>query len=31
MRDLVAWLADQEAEDRVDHATGELLAHGLAR
>jgi dTDP-L-rhamnose 4-epimerase len=31
MRDLVTWLAGQEAEDRVDHATGELLAHGLAR
>jgi hypothetical protein len=27
----VTWLAGQEAEDRVDHATGELLAHGLAR
>ena len=31
MRVLVSWLADQEADDRVDHATGELLAHGLAR
>jgi dTDP-L-rhamnose 4-epimerase len=31
MRNLIAWLAGQEAEDRVDHATGELLAHGLAR
>jgi len=31
MRDLVSWLADQEAEDRVDHATDELVAHGLAR
>jgi len=31
MRDLVAWLAGQEAEDHVDHATDELVAHGLAR
>jgi dTDP-L-rhamnose 4-epimerase len=31
MRDLIEWLADQEAEDRIDRATGELIAHGLAR
>ncbi len=31
MRALVRWLADQEAVDRVDDATGELAARGLAR
>lgn len=31
MRDLLAWLVDQEAVDRVDDATRELAAHGLAR
>jgi dTDP-L-rhamnose 4-epimerase len=31
MRDLLEWLVDQEAEDRVDGATAELAARGLAR
>jgi dTDP-L-rhamnose 4-epimerase len=31
IRDLVAWLADQKAVDRVDQATSELLERGLAR
>ena len=31
MTELVGWLADQDAEDRVDDATHELLARGLAR
>jgi dTDP-L-rhamnose 4-epimerase len=31
MRDLLAWLVDQEAEDKVDAATSELAARGLAR
>jgi dTDP-L-rhamnose 4-epimerase len=31
MRDLLAWLVDQEAVDRVEDATRELAAHGLAR
>lgn len=31
LAELVEWLADQEAEDRVEAATGELLARGLAR
>ena len=31
MRGLLEWLADQEAVDRVDDATRELTAHGLAR
>ncbi len=31
MRDLLEWLADQEAVDRVDDATRELAARGLAR
>jgi len=31
MRDLLAWLQDQEAVDRVDKATGELSARGLTR
>jgi dTDP-L-rhamnose 4-epimerase len=31
MRDLIAWLVDQEAEDRVDDAASELVARGLAR
>ena len=31
MRDLVTWLRDQHAEDRVDAATDELAARGLAR
>jgi dTDP-L-rhamnose 4-epimerase len=31
MRELVAWLRDQEAEDRVDAATTELVARGLTR
>jgi len=29
--ELAEWLATQTAEDRVDHATGELVARGLAR
>jgi len=31
MRDLVAWLRDQKAVDRVESATSQLVAHGLAR
>jgi dTDP-L-rhamnose 4-epimerase len=31
MRMLVEWLADQEADDRVDAATNELALRGLAR
>jgi dTDP-L-rhamnose 4-epimerase len=31
MRGLLGWLADQEAVDRVDDATRELAARGLAR
>ena len=31
MADLLAWLGDQEAVDRVDEATKELAARGLAR
>jgi dTDP-L-rhamnose 4-epimerase len=31
MAGLIEWLADQEAHDRVDSATGELVARGLAR
>lgn len=31
MRELLEWLADQEAVDRVDDATRELAARGLAR
>jgi dTDP-L-rhamnose 4-epimerase len=31
MTELVGWLADQDAVDRVDHATDELVARGLAR
>jgi dTDP-L-rhamnose 4-epimerase len=31
MRDLVAWLGEQTAEDKVDEAASELLARGLAR
>jgi dTDP-L-rhamnose 4-epimerase len=31
MRNLLEWLVDQEAEDRVDDATRELAARGLAR
>ncbi len=31
MRGLLEWLTDQEAVDRVDDATRELAAHGLAR
>jgi dTDP-L-rhamnose 4-epimerase len=31
MRNLLAWLVDQEAEDKVDDATRELAARGLAR
>jgi dTDP-L-rhamnose 4-epimerase len=31
MRGLLAWLADQEAVDRVEDATRELAARGLAR
>jgi dTDP-L-rhamnose 4-epimerase len=31
MAELIGWLVDQEAEDRVDHATEELAARGLAR
>jgi dTDP-L-rhamnose 4-epimerase len=29
MRDLVGWLADQEAVDRVEAATTELVERGL--
>ena len=31
MRDLVGWLADQEAVDRVEAATTELAERGLTR
>jgi dTDP-L-rhamnose 4-epimerase len=31
MTELVGWLEDQEAVDRVDRATSELAARGLAR
>jgi dTDP-L-rhamnose 4-epimerase len=31
MRELSGWLAEQEAEDRVDQATSALLERGLAR
>ena len=31
MRDLVGWLADQEAVDRVEAATAELVERGLTR
>jgi dTDP-L-rhamnose 4-epimerase len=31
MRELVRWLADQEAIDRLDEATNELVARGLTR
>lgn len=31
MADLVQWVAEQEADDRVDDATAELHARGLAR
>ncbi len=31
MADLISWLRDQEADDRVDAATGELVSRGLAR
>ena len=31
IRELLAWLVDQEAVDRVDNATSELAARGLAR
>jgi dTDP-L-rhamnose 4-epimerase len=31
MRELISWLADQEADDRVAAATGELAAWGLTR
>ena len=31
MAELVEWLQDQEAEDKVDDATQELAARGLAR
>jgi dTDP-L-rhamnose 4-epimerase len=31
MRELATWLATQEADDRVDAATAELVARGLAR
>ena len=31
MAGLIEWLGDQEAVDRVDHATDELAARGLAR
>jgi dTDP-L-rhamnose 4-epimerase len=31
MEDLISWLSGQEADDRVDSATGELVARGLAR
>ena len=31
MADLVQWVAEQEADDRVDQATAELHARGLAR
>jgi hypothetical protein len=31
MAELIAWLADQEADDRVTAAAGELAAWGLTR
>jgi hypothetical protein len=31
MAELVQWLQGQEAEDKVDDATQELAARGLAR
>jgi hypothetical protein len=31
MRELAGWLRDQDAVDRVDKATTELLSRGLAR
>ena len=31
MRDLLAWLAGQDAVDRVDDAARELAVRGLAR
>ena len=31
MEELVTWLAEQEATDRVDDANAELLVRGLAR
>jgi len=31
MADLIRWLGGQQAVDRVDHATSQLVAHGLAR
>ena len=31
MSELISWLADQEADDRVLAATGELAAWGLTR
>jgi dTDP-L-rhamnose 4-epimerase len=31
MAELAEWLVTQQADDRVDHATQELLARGLAR
>jgi dTDP-L-rhamnose 4-epimerase len=31
MKDLVGWVADQEAVDRVEHATTELAERGLTR
>jgi hypothetical protein len=30
MRELTTWLADQQAEDRVNEAHQELLTRGLA-
>jgi hypothetical protein len=31
MAELVGWLREQEADDRVDDATRELAARGLTR
>jgi dTDP-L-rhamnose 4-epimerase len=31
MADLIEWVEGQQAVDRVDEATGELVARGLAR
>ena len=31
MAQLGEWLRDQEADDKVDHATSELAARGLTR
>ena len=31
MRDLLGWLQDQQAVDRVDDATNELAARGLTK